>query len=194
MAGERLTGTVKWFNGIKGFGFITPDDGSEDLFVHHSSIKTDGFWSLVEAETVEFCVNQGDDGRTKAIDVTGPGGANVQGADSGGGGGGGGRGGGSGYGGGGRGCGGYGGGGGGYGGGGGGYGGGGGGYGGGGRGGGDGGGACYSCGETGHMARDCSGGWRWRRKVLWRWRWEVLRWWRWRRQWMLQLRRDGAFF
>ncbi|CAM8970015.1 unnamed protein product [Rhodiola kirilowii] len=136
---EKQTGTVKWFNDTKGFGFITPNDGGEDLFVHQSSIKSDGFRSLEEGETVEFAVESGGDGRTKAVDVTGPDGAAVQGG-RGGGGGGGGRGGrdGGGYGGGGYGGGGYGGGGGGYGGGGGGYGGGYGG-GGGGRGGGGGG-------------------------------------------------------
>ncbi|GMP64235.1 hypothetical protein CsSME_00025610 [Camellia sinensis var. sinensis] len=129
---SRRTGVVKWFNDQKGFGFITPDDGGEDLFVHQSSIRSEGFRSLGDGETVEFVIESGGDGRTKAADVTGPDEGPVQGSTRGGGG----------YGGGG------------YGGGGGGYGGGG--YGGGGYGGGGGGGnACFKCGESGHMARDC---------------------------------------
>ncbi|KAG1359415.1 hypothetical protein COCNU_08G008610 [Cocos nucifera] len=75
----RSTGTVKWFNGTKGFGFITPDDGGEDLFVHQSSIKAEGYRSLAEGEAVEFTIAEGDDGRTKAVDVTGPDGSSVQG-------------------------------------------------------------------------------------------------------------------
>ncbi|MBN2591913.1 MAG: cold-shock protein, partial [Sedimentisphaerales bacterium] len=46
------TGTVKWFNGSKGFGFITPDDASDDLFVHHSEIKMSGYASLDEGQKV----------------------------------------------------------------------------------------------------------------------------------------------
>jgi len=53
------TGTVKWFNGNKGFGFITPDDAGEDLFVHHSEIKTEGYASLDEGQKVEFEVGTG---------------------------------------------------------------------------------------------------------------------------------------
>lgn len=56
------TGTVKWFNANKGFGFIAPDDGGEDLFVHHSEIKADGFKSLDEGQKVEFEVGQGRKG------------------------------------------------------------------------------------------------------------------------------------
>lgn len=48
------TGTVKWFNDSKGYGFITPDDGGEDLFVHYSSVEGDGFRSLQEGQAVEF--------------------------------------------------------------------------------------------------------------------------------------------
>ncbi|KAK1273738.1 Glycine-rich protein 2 [Acorus gramineus] len=70
--GDRNKGTVKWFSGQKGFGFITPDDGGEDLFVHQSSIKSDGYRSLAEGEAVEFVIETGGDGRTKAVDVTGP--------------------------------------------------------------------------------------------------------------------------
>ena len=56
------TGTVKWFNDAKGFGFITPQDGSKDLFVHHSAIQASGFKSLSEGQQVEFEVEQGQKG------------------------------------------------------------------------------------------------------------------------------------
>ncbi|MBT4484466.1 MAG: cold-shock protein [Candidatus Latescibacteria bacterium] len=56
------TGKVKWFNESKGFGFITPDDGSDDLFVHHTSIIAEGFRNLNEDQEVEFDVGQGDKG------------------------------------------------------------------------------------------------------------------------------------
>ena len=55
-------GTVKWFNSSKGFGFINPDDGGDDLFVHHSEIKTDGYASLDEGQKVEFEVGEGKKG------------------------------------------------------------------------------------------------------------------------------------
>ena len=55
-------GTVKWFNSSKGFGFINPDDGGDDLFVHHSEIKTNGYASLDEGQQVEFEVGQGKKG------------------------------------------------------------------------------------------------------------------------------------
>ncbi|KAF7127430.1 hypothetical protein RHSIM_Rhsim11G0190900 [Rhododendron simsii] len=75
MAEGKMKGTVKWFNEQKGFGFITPDDGGDDLFVHQSSIQSEGFRSLGEGESVEFVVEQDHGGRTKAVDVTGPDGA-----------------------------------------------------------------------------------------------------------------------
>jgi CspA family cold shock protein len=56
------TGTVKWFNEGKGFGFITPDDGSKDLFAHYSEIKSEGFKTLAENQRVEFEVTQGQKG------------------------------------------------------------------------------------------------------------------------------------
>ena len=56
------TGTVKWFNPDKGFGFITPDDGGKDLFVHHSEIQVGGYKSLDEGQKVEFEVGQGQKG------------------------------------------------------------------------------------------------------------------------------------
>jgi CspA family cold shock protein len=55
-------GTVKWFDGKKGFGFITPEGGGDDLFVHHSEIKMDGYASLREGQSVEFEVGQGRKG------------------------------------------------------------------------------------------------------------------------------------
>jgi CspA family cold shock protein len=58
----RTTGTVKWFNDAKGFGFITPEDGQKDCFVHHSAIQAQGFKSLAEGDKVEFEVTRGPKG------------------------------------------------------------------------------------------------------------------------------------
>ena len=60
------TGTVKWFNDAKGFGFITPDDGGEDLFAHFSEVKAKGFKSLQEGQKVSFEVKQGPKGKQAA--------------------------------------------------------------------------------------------------------------------------------
>ena len=56
------TGTVKWFNSNKGYGFITPDDGGKDLFVHHSEVKTSGYATLDEGQKVQYEVGEGQKG------------------------------------------------------------------------------------------------------------------------------------
>jgi len=61
-----ITGTVKWFNDAKGFGFITPSDGSKDVFVHHSAIQGSGFKTLTEGQKVEFSLEQGPKGPSAA--------------------------------------------------------------------------------------------------------------------------------
>ena len=63
------TGTVKWFRDDKGFGFITPDEGDQDLFVHHTGINGDGFKTLAESAKVAYEEEQGDKG-PKAVNVT----------------------------------------------------------------------------------------------------------------------------
>ncbi|MCI17474.1 cold shock protein 1-like, partial [Trifolium medium] len=78
MAEERFTGVVLWFNNSKGFGFIKPDNGSDDVFVHQSSIRSDGFRTLVDGDLVEFAIAPSDNDKTKAVDVTGPNGAPLQ--------------------------------------------------------------------------------------------------------------------
>lgn len=71
-------GTCKWFDSKKGYGFITAEDGT-DLFVHQSEIRAEGFRNLAEGEQVEFVIQTGNDGRKKAVNVTGPNGSYVQG-------------------------------------------------------------------------------------------------------------------
>jgi len=59
---NRITGTVKWFNDAKGFGFISPEDGSQDVFVHFKSIQTEGFKSLSEGDKVTYLLTAGAKG------------------------------------------------------------------------------------------------------------------------------------
>ena len=75
----KQIGAVKWFNAEKGFGFIAPASGGEDLFVHQSAIHAPGFRSLMEGEEIEFKTVE-ERGKMKAVDVTGPKGDFVQGA------------------------------------------------------------------------------------------------------------------
>ncbi|MEL0590813.1 MAG: cold-shock protein [Planktothrix rubescens PR222] len=65
----KLTGKVKWFNESKGFGFITPSDGSQDVFVHFSAIQSNTFKTLAENQEVEFEIEQGQKGPS-AVNVT----------------------------------------------------------------------------------------------------------------------------
>ena len=62
MSDTRIKGTVKWFNGTKGYGFIAPEDGSKDVFVHHSEIQMEGYANLDENDQVEFSIEQGPKG------------------------------------------------------------------------------------------------------------------------------------
>ena len=68
---QRQTGTVKWFNDQKGFGFITPEAGGNDVFVHHSAIQREGFRTLTEGQRVEFSITNGPKGLS-AVDVKRP--------------------------------------------------------------------------------------------------------------------------
>ena len=61
-SGVKESGTVKWFNDAKGFGFVTPDNGGEDLFAHFSAIQMNGFKTLKEGQKVQFSVTQGQKG------------------------------------------------------------------------------------------------------------------------------------
>ena len=63
---NKIQGTVKWFNETKGFGFITPEDGSKDIFVHFSAIADSGFKTLAEGQRVEFSIEQGQKGHAAA--------------------------------------------------------------------------------------------------------------------------------
>lgn len=65
---STMTGTVKWFDEAKGFGFITQENGGKDVFVHFRAIKSDGFRTLTEGQNVEFVVEQGNKG-PQAADV-----------------------------------------------------------------------------------------------------------------------------
>ncbi|AWK13815.1 cold-shock protein [Candidatus Fukatsuia symbiotica] len=63
---DTKKGSVKWFNESKGFGFITPEDGSKDVFVHFSAIKSDGFKTLAEGQQVQFTIENGAKGPSAA--------------------------------------------------------------------------------------------------------------------------------
>jgi len=77
-----VTGVCKRFNAAKGFGFITCDDDSGDVFVHQTEINADGYRTLYEGEKLQFDVVTQDDGRRKAINVTAPGGGYVRGGSN----------------------------------------------------------------------------------------------------------------
>ncbi|ADO42666.1 cold-shock protein [Ketogulonicigenium vulgare] len=63
-------GTVKWFNATKGFGFIAPESGSKDVFVHISSMQRSGISDLADGQKVSFDIEEGRDGRENAINIT----------------------------------------------------------------------------------------------------------------------------
>jgi CspA family cold shock protein len=65
------TGTVKWFNPAKGFGFIMPDDGSKDVFVHISAVERSGLGSLREGQKVSFDLERGQQGKVSAVNLKG---------------------------------------------------------------------------------------------------------------------------
>lgn len=66
-------GTVKWFNPIKGYGFIQPDDGSKDVFVHISAVERSGIGNLHEGQKLSFDVERGQQGKTSAVNLKGVG-------------------------------------------------------------------------------------------------------------------------
>ncbi len=66
---DRITGTVKFFNTAKGFGFVQPEDGSKDVFVHISAVEQSGLGNLVEGQRVSYELEQGRQGKTAAIDL-----------------------------------------------------------------------------------------------------------------------------
>eukprot|EP00658_Telonema_sp_P-2_P055345 TRINITY_DN439_c0_g1_i7.p2 TRINITY_DN439_c0_g1~~TRINITY_DN439_c0_g1_i7.p2 ORF type:complete len:105 (+),score=34.10 TRINITY_DN439_c0_g1_i7:265-579(+) len=74
---QKHEGTCKWFDSKKGYGFIAPKDGSDDLFVHQTGISSEGFRKLVEGEEVIYEVQQDENGRTKAVNVESPDGGHV---------------------------------------------------------------------------------------------------------------------
>jgi CspA family cold shock protein len=63
------SGTVKWFNATKGYGFIQPDDGTKDVFVHISAVERAGLRSLVDGQKVSFVIEQGRDGKSSATNL-----------------------------------------------------------------------------------------------------------------------------
>lgn len=69
MADSRVTGVVKWFNENKGYGFIAPEDGSKDVFVHITSLKASRIDDLAEGDTVEFEVGEGRSGKPQAVNL-----------------------------------------------------------------------------------------------------------------------------
>ena len=64
------TGTVKWFNDSKGFGFITPSEGGEDLFAHHTAIQMSGFKTLKEGQKLGYELETGNNGKSSAVNLT----------------------------------------------------------------------------------------------------------------------------
>jgi CspA family cold shock protein len=66
---EMAVGTVKWFNGTKGYGFIAPDDGSKDVFVHVSAVERAGMRSLNEGQRITFELERGQQGRVAAVNL-----------------------------------------------------------------------------------------------------------------------------
>merc|ERR1712216_500326 len=74
---EKQSGKVKWFDPKKGFGFVTPNQGGEDVFVHQSQIKSEGFRTLSEDMEIEFDIERDQNGKLSAKNVTGPGGAAI---------------------------------------------------------------------------------------------------------------------
>jgi CspA family cold shock protein len=69
MEGRMSTGTVKWFNSMKGYGFIQPDDGSKDVFVHVSAVEQAGLSSLQEGQKLHFDLERGQQGKTSAVNL-----------------------------------------------------------------------------------------------------------------------------